>query len=335
MNNNIKVSIIIPVYNVEKYIQDCLCSVTKQTYDNYECLIIDDCGNDRSIAIANSIIKAYSGTAKYSIERRNENGGLSAARNTGIKYSSGDYLYFLDADDRIFPDTISSLVRLINEYPDIDIIQGNNEIQGQSGLSYLHYDATTVKKYYSGSDAKHFLLDNCPPTAWNKLVRREWLTSNNIYFKEGILHEDEMWRWDMHFHVNSIAVCYDTTYWYRKDNQASITAIKDETKSILSRQTIMQYLINTLDTKDGTDRRFVYDFISPSVKIVKWRKINDKHAVTQAIQETNSIANAIGTLPWYITLQIKIWKVPAVFMTNLIFAKMLYEWEKWCKHKYM
>lgn len=89
-----KVSIIVPVYNVEKYIITCLESIAHQTYDNIECIIVDDCGKDHSIQLAENFISSYNGSIKFVVCYREKNGGLSAARNSGLKMASGRFVYF-------------------------------------------------------------------------------------------------------------------------------------------------------------------------------------------------------------------------------------------------
>jgi len=95
-----KVSIIIPLYNVKKYISDCLLSVARQTFrGKIECIIVDDCGTDNSVTLAEQFIAGYDGPIEFTMCHHNHNRGLSAARNTGIDVATGDYIYFLDSDD--------------------------------------------------------------------------------------------------------------------------------------------------------------------------------------------------------------------------------------------
>ena len=88
------VSIIIPVYNVAEYIEKCLYSVIQQKTYNIECILVDDCGTDNSIEIAEKIINQYNGPISFKLLHHNHNRGLSAARNTGINIATGDYVFF-------------------------------------------------------------------------------------------------------------------------------------------------------------------------------------------------------------------------------------------------
>ena len=106
------VSIIIPIYNVEKYVAECLNSVISQTYDHskIECILVDDCTPDKSMDVVNKIIGEYNGEMTFITRRHKENKGLSAARNTGISIATGEYLYFLDSDDYIYPNSLELLM---------------------------------------------------------------------------------------------------------------------------------------------------------------------------------------------------------------------------------
>ena len=119
-----KVSIIIPVYNVSPYIERCIKSVMNQTYQDIECILVNDASPDDSIDIAKLLIENYDGPIQFQILSHGHNRGLSAARNTGIDASTGDYLYFLDSDDEITPDCIKLLMDEVKKYPNVEMVQG-------------------------------------------------------------------------------------------------------------------------------------------------------------------------------------------------------------------
>ena len=115
-----KVSIIIPVYNVAPYIKRCLDSVVAQSFQDIECILVDDCGTDNSKEIVQQYIDNYQGQIQFKFIHHEKNLGLSGARNTGIKVATGEWLYFLDSDDSIIPDCIAILLALQEKYPDWD-----------------------------------------------------------------------------------------------------------------------------------------------------------------------------------------------------------------------
>lgn len=212
-----KISIIVPVYNVEPYIRECFDSIAAQTYQGeMECIFVDDCGRDRSVEMVEGMMAAYHGPIQFSLVHHEHNRGLSAARNTGICHSTGDYLYFIDSDDTITPDCIRKLAALAEKYPGVDLVQGS----AKSKLDFLQLADKNLPEY--SDDFKWIrttLLQRfaTPMTAWNKLARRDFIIHNNLYFEEGLIHEDELWKFMLAKYVRSIAFCTDETYYYREN----------------------------------------------------------------------------------------------------------------------
>ena len=127
-----KISVIIPVYNVAPYIAACLQSVMRQTTQAaLECILVDDCGPDNSMEVVSETLKSYKGPVDFKIVRHTQNRGLSAARNTGLAAATGDYIYFLDSDDEITPDCIERLSAPLQKEP-YDLTIGECRIEGGS-----------------------------------------------------------------------------------------------------------------------------------------------------------------------------------------------------------
>lgn len=244
-----KVTIIIPVYNVEDYLEKCLVSVANQTYNGeLECLIIDDCGCDRSIPIAIEFISRYEGSVDFLIIHRNQNGGLSAARNTGIAHATGEYVYFLDSDDYIEPRTIEWMVETLSEYPDSEIVQAG--VVGAKPGSFLSIAGKNLPQYTSDKLflKKAYIQNRYPVTAWNKLVNLAWLKENNLYFAEGILHEDEEWNWRISKHINRVSICGHETYNYLVRSGSIVTDGAKMDKRIDSLLYIYNMHVDTFDS---------------------------------------------------------------------------------------
>lgn len=139
------ISIIVPIYGVEPYIKKCLISIMSQSLTSgVECILVNDCTKDESINIAQKLIDEYRGNIKFRIINREENGGLSAARNTGILEAKGDYLYFLDSDDYITPDCIKVLAETAQKFPKAQIVQAGAEATTK-GFEYLSLKSTKLK----------------------------------------------------------------------------------------------------------------------------------------------------------------------------------------------
>lgn len=215
----ISVSIIVPVYNVEDYIHKCIVSVSEQTYGGpIECILVDDCGKDNSIAIAERFIQSYEGRIQFRIIHREANGGLSAARNTGINNSTGDYLYFLDSDDYIRPDAIDLLVQLADKYVDVDMVQGGVlSVDGGKVSPYCSLKESRLPFYTHDHSFIHDVIlrsNRSAATAWNRLVRKDFILQNQLYFVEGILNEDILWKFKLAQTLQSVSFLHDDIYYY-------------------------------------------------------------------------------------------------------------------------
>ena len=228
------ISIIIPVYNVRDYITECLVSVSEQTYtQNVECLIVDDCGIDDSILLAQAFVDGYEGNIDFRILRHERNRGLSAARNTGIVNARGTYVLFVDSDDTIMPDCLSRLMNVAHRYPAAEIVAAGAETNWKG----LEKQFTMEKPFPDYADnpqwiARTMLMrggkDGIPVTAWNRLVKKDFLLEHKLLFREGILHEDELWNFMLAQKVSHIAFCKHNTYFYRLRPQSIMTGFRDK-----------------------------------------------------------------------------------------------------------
>ena len=213
------ISIIIPVYNAEKYIKRCLLSVQNQTYHNLEIIIINDGSQDQSVHICQEIAEEDSRISIYS----QKNGGSSSARNYGLKLATGSYIYFIDSDDSISPTCIEHLVELVFKYPNVTIVQGGVKIGHQQPPRIFNRKHTPE---YSSDRRwiKKAILRRKPilVTPWNKLIQLDFIRKHDLYFINGIRHEDEAWTYHLAKYVKSIAFCFENTYFYDIDNQNSV-----------------------------------------------------------------------------------------------------------------
>ena len=213
-----KVSIIIPIYNVEPYIYECIDSVFKQTYSNIEVILVDDCGTDNSM----NIIQNYLFTNNiynYKILQHYSNKGLSAARNTGINHATGDYIYFIDSDDYISVDCIECFIQLAQKFNNPPVIFGTAaQIPQEWTKACISSDKADIPEYTNNipwirkSFSKNQFL---PITAWNKLINKDFLNQHKLFFKEGIIYEDNLWNWHIGNTATAIAFNKKSTYFYR------------------------------------------------------------------------------------------------------------------------
>lgn len=217
-----KTSIIVPVYNVEPYITECIQSVLRQTYKgSIECILVDDCGTDKSIEIAEKLIAEYEGPIEFRVLHHEKNLGISCARNTGIEAANGDYIYFLDSDDVITDDCLDILTSQL-EKGDFDIVVGNNDCFGnRTGGEMLIPDegleisgVSFFLKYLDGHQVQG--------AVWNKLYKHEYLKKNNLLFEPGLVLEDHVYNFRLSCYLTKMCVIKKITYHYRSLREGSI-----------------------------------------------------------------------------------------------------------------
>lgn len=206
------ISIVIPVYNVSSYIVRCLQSVvTQKNSSNMEVILVDDCGTDDSIALATEFLVGYK-EVNYQILHHTQNGGLSAARNTGLKAATGEYVYFLDSDDALTEDALAKLMKPLEDQH-YDLVVGD----------YITYPNSVASSMLVLPEGPVMGQENILQTyaqglwyvmAWNKLCRREFLMENNLFFEEGLLHEDVIWTFKVACKAASMYVVKQPTYIY-------------------------------------------------------------------------------------------------------------------------
>ena len=211
------ISIIVPIYNVEKYLKECIESIINQTYKNIEIILVDDGSPDNCGIICDE----YSQKDKRIIVIHKENGGLSDARNKGIDIAKGDYLTFIDSDDFVNIDYIEKLynsIKLNNTklaQCGISKVNENNEI-----IERLNYDENYIKTSHEILNelyGKH-LIENV--VVWNKMYAKELF--RNIRFPVGKIHEDEFTTYKIFYSVDRISLLSDCLYNYRQTNESII-----------------------------------------------------------------------------------------------------------------
>jgi len=205
-----KVSVVVPIYNVEKYIAQCLESLSAQTLYDVEIVLVDDCGTDKSVSIAEKYAAA---DARMKIIRREKNGGLSAARNTGVENSSGPFIMFCDSDDFVEPKFCERLLAAI-ESSNADIAMcGTSQVlengKKKRTSSYFRINA-------EGSQSiTESIVRHTNPCVWNKIYRRDILQTHAIWFPEGLYSEDEYF-WRVYcLHAKTIVFIPGELYNYR------------------------------------------------------------------------------------------------------------------------
>lgn len=179
----IKLSVVIPVYNVEKYLKKCLDSVIYPELSDYEIIIVNDGSTDSSPALCHSCAKRFPELIKVI---STENGGLGAARDVGIDAARGEYIVFLDSDDYLSPNAVPEMLSYLDQEFDILFFDSRS----------INEDGRLLKYIHGCSLEGEFTLDVFPellfemPSAWNKLYRRTLFTDNKICYPGRVWYED-------------------------------------------------------------------------------------------------------------------------------------------------
>lgn len=327
--NGYSISIIMPVFNVESFIGSCLESIMSQTYTNVECIIIDDCGTDKSIEIAKSVVSNYDGDIEFKFLKNDVNSGISVSRNSGIKASKGDYLFFIDSDDKLFPDSLQILIDKVKAYPGVDLVQGNCESEDhndpRADLLYIKKD--TFPEYICDKTLiqQTMLHWSFPTTVWNKLIKRSCIVDNGLFFMEGVVHEDEHWKWLIQKYVSNLVIVNDCTYWYRTVSPGSIMNTPDLTRSVFSRIKIFEFI--ALHGTSIYDISFAVHFLPYQVKILRWDKIKNLDMVNDQLIKSIEVLKSNGVDVKYIR-NLQLLRLPIWLLDNKIFAKLYSEYEK-------
>ena len=296
-----KISVIIPVYNVGKYVEECLRSVMDQSFGGeIECIVVGDCGNDNSMDVVRNMVADYSGPIQFKIVGHDHNRGLSAARDTGIRNASGDYISFLDSDDRLLSGAIAAMADVVRKYPGVDIVQGDMWLKNPTRfMDFLCVSPVLFPEYSADRQwCSRSLLSEMPMTACGKLIRRDFICANGLYFCEDLLHEDDMWRVCASRHIRSVAFCFTPVYYYRNDNADSIIHRKDKTRSFLSRIRIMGNLIEHFGEADFRGEcTYLFKAMNFIGKAQVWPQISDKELIRKELAALNKVAQSSSSLP--------------------------------------
>lgn len=186
MENN-KVSIIVPIYNTEKYLKRCIESIINQTYSNLEVILVNDGSTDDSIKIC----KEYAKKDSRIILVNKENGGLSDARNKGLDLATGEYISFVDGDDFIHISMIEELIK-VSEAENADIVHCDYEVVDEQGnILGINNKTYAEDKKLNAEEAiaGHIIEYKIKVVAWNKLYKKELF--KELRFKKGYIYEDE------------------------------------------------------------------------------------------------------------------------------------------------
>ena len=258
-----KFSIIIPVYNVEQYLRDCLDSVLNQTFSDWEAICVNDGSTDGSSVILDEYAAKDS---RFKMISQN-NAGTAAARNTGLKVANGDYIFFLDSDDWIEDYALQILADSVN---DEDVLCFSGKRYFEVTNTFNPADELTEKQYRNGMDYynENALLarDFAFVCVVLRVYKRTFIIGNNLFFDEDVSFEDNLWVPIVLFNAQEVKVVHDVIYVYRFREGSKMQEIS------LARKKDMLKVANRLAAyfipKRGFDKTVIYRAITHHYQVV-------------------------------------------------------------------
>ncbi len=220
------ISVIIPVYNVEKYLSRCLDTVLAQSFEDDLEII---CVNDGSTDASPEILQAY---AKFDPRIRiinKENGGLSSARNVGISVANGEYILFVDSDDWISTNTVEVLYKnAVENNSDVVLfgyVKGNSDLSPKTFMGVIECQQFPI---FNAEIVSESMLKLLPVSVWCKFYKTDFLKGNNITFIENIIYEDVPFWAEVFTQAKTISYINEPLYFYRENREGQITKQIDE-----------------------------------------------------------------------------------------------------------
>lgn len=249
-----KISIIVPVYNVEQYLARCVESLIAQTYKNVEIVLVDDGSTDSSGDIANELSKKDNRIIVY----HKENGGLSDARNYGLKVATGEYILYVDSDDYIETDACQKLEEKMRS--DVDFVIGAyREISHDGIIEKRHSNIVAGEKY----EAREFVILSIKQNewyapAWLNLYKRDFLLKNNLFFKKGRLFEDHQMLPKLFLAADAVIYVDHPFYNYIIRNNSIMTSGNRKEKIEMSFSNYNEWMDLFQKVQDKKYQRYLY-----------------------------------------------------------------------------
>lgn len=230
MKDNVFLSIIVPVYNVDKYLKCCIESIFAQEIKKFELILVDDGSTDQSGYICDDFKKEYSDIVKV-IHQKNM--GLSSARNVGLQLAKGEYILFVDSDDTLIPSSLKQLLKIALENS-VDVVVGRAKYVKKNGnvIDKAYYCAKDG--LYSGIDYLNYILKNSGNNtfcAQFNMYKKSFIERYNFQFKKDIIHEDELWTPSVFIKANTVYVSSIYFYYHFEREGSIMTGEKNQRKA--------------------------------------------------------------------------------------------------------
>ena len=283
-----KFSFVVPFYNVENYIEQCIRSlfIHDIPLEDFEVICVNDCSPDNSVDIVKKLQKEYSNII---LVEHIENKKLGGARNTGLKYAKGEYIWFVDSDDMIKPNSLGLILKYL-ESNDLDFLHfGWDEFNNVNLIESEKIQSTDILTGTELFFNEKFVWWKNHITAWCKVYKKSFLIENNIQFAEHIMYEDNDYALNVYSSAKRCMHISENLYLYRVNND-SITRINYNSQHILYWLLLNKRLIelNNDFIKKRQDNRYIsliYDFVRNNfyqcISVYKQISLVEKTSVRQ------------------------------------------------------
>lgn len=270
-----KVSVIVPVYNVEKYIEKCLNTLVNQTLEDIEIIIVNDGSKDKSEDIIKDFMKKY---PKKIVYLTKENGGLSDARNFGIPHAKGEYVAFLDSDDYVELYTYKEMYEIAQK-------ENSDMVECDFIWEYPDKKRIDIGDLYDG---KHEMAERVRVVAWNKLIRREILEKTKIEFPKGYRYEDLEFTYKLIPYLNKVSFLKKPCIHYIQRYNSISNTQNERTKEIFDilDNVIDYYKENGIYEEYHVELEYTYARILLCSSLLRMCKIGDKKIRKELINLT-------------------------------------------------
>ncbi len=270
-----KVSVIVPVYNVEKYIEKCLDTLVNQTLEDIEIIIVNDGSKDNSKKIIEKYIEKYPRKIKY-LDK--ENGGLSDARNYGMPYAKGEYIAFLDSDDYVELDMYEKMYELAKK-EDSDMVECD---------FYWEYEDKIREDIGAIYSNKKEMLEKIRVVAWNKLIKREIIEKSKIEFPKGYRYEDVEFTYKLIPYLDKFSFLKKSCVHYIQRANSISNVQNERTKEILDvlDNVLEYYKENGLYEEYKMELEYIYTRYLLCSSLLRMVKIENKDSRKKILKET-------------------------------------------------
>ena len=287
MANVPAVSVVIPMYNAEKYIGETLDCILNQTLQDFEVILVNDCSTDCSRPIAELYLEKFGGRLK--IYDNEENSGPGATRNNGLLRASGEYIFFMDSDDLILLNALEDFYKIAKKNNADVVFCPHNYDMGADGKSLV------ARIYYPRLHAKDIVEDdfkwrvdmllakgNLSYTPWRKFSKRTFLLENNLLFKKGLMvYEDRIWSYGLYLCAKKAVHLAKPYYLYRMSANSLLrtkkTPAREITENFLAIFEGMKWISNIMNGIDYIQKnpQFRYEILSTYLKNFYSRTFNN------------------------------------------------------------